>query len=100
MQAGFRPAVVIQSNAFNQYSPTTILTPLTTNIKTPFPSEFIIEKSMDNGLESDSRLLGSQIITLDIKYIQKKIGVLEEKYYTPLHQALLISLDLDDIFRL
>jgi len=93
-QAGIRPAIVVQSNVFNKYSPTIIVVPLTTNLKEPFPSEFIIKKSKINGLKSDSRALAYQIITLDKRYILDKYGVLDEEYRFMLDEALKLVLEL------
>lgn len=80
-QAWVRPAVVIQNNLFNAKSPTIIVVPLTSQLKAPFPSEYIIKKSEENGLTSDSRFLWSQIITIDREYVIEKIWKLESKYY-------------------
>ncbi len=97
-QAGVRPCVIIQNNIFNQYSPTIIVVPLTSNDKKTFPSEFIIKKSKNNWLTQDSRFLWSQIITVDKKFVLEKFWSLEDKYYEDLKNALSISLDLYDDF--
>ncbi|MDD5197490.1 MAG: type II toxin-antitoxin system PemK/MazF family toxin [Candidatus Gracilibacteria bacterium] len=97
-QAGVRPCVIVQNNLFNTAAPTVIVIPLTTVLKNPFPSEFIIKKSNKNGLSEDSRFLGSQIITIDKEYITKKIGVLESDYHGELKNALSITLDFEDNF--
>ncbi len=91
-QAWIRPAIVIQSDLFNKYSPTIIIVPLTTNLKEPFPSEFIIKKSKTNWLESDSRVLGNQLITVDKRYVLAKYGVLDEEYRIYLNEALKLVL--------
>ncbi len=93
-QSGFRPAIVVQSDLFNRYSPTTLIVPLTSNIKEPFPSEFIVKKSKINGLEVDSRILWSQIITIDKDYIIWKYWVLDVKYRSILNKSLKLVLDL------
>jgi mRNA interferase MazF len=93
-----RPCVVVQSNIFTPYSPTLILVPLTSNIKKPFPSEFIIKASSHNGLTTDSRFLWSQIITLDQTFIVKKVGSLEDTYHELVKHAIQIALDIDDEF--
>lgn len=93
-QSGVRPAIVVQSDLFNKYAPTVLIVPLTSNLKEPFPSEFIIEKTSINWLEVDSRVLGSQIITIDKKYIIWKYWVLDEKYRSILDDSLRLVLDL------
>jgi len=97
-QAWIRPCVIVQNNLFNAAAPTTIIIPLTSVLKKPFPSEFIIKKSRENGLDEDSRFLWSQIITIDKEYITKRVGVLEVKYHEELKNALGISLDMEDNF--
>ena len=97
-QAGIRPGVIIQSNAFNPYSSTVIIVPLTTKKNKIFPSEFIIKPSSQNGLKKTSRFLGSQIVTVDKRFLLEKLGSLEEKYFPLLKEALGIVLDLDDYF--
>ena len=97
-QSGLRPCVVIQSNIFNPYSPTLILVPLTSNLKAPFPSEFIIEANATNGLSTDSRFLWSQIITLDTSFIVRKVWCLDEEYYELVKSSIQTALDLDDAF--
>jgi len=93
-QSGIRPAIVVQSDLFNKYSPTVLVVPLTSTLKIPFPSEFIIKRSNINWLDLDSRVLWSQIITLDKNYIVWKYGVLEEQYRDILDKSLKLVLDL------
>jgi len=97
-QAGIRPAIIIQSNAFNQYSPTLIIVPLTSKQKKIFPGEFQITPSIENGLTKTSRFLGSQIMTLDKSFIAKKIGTLEPVYWEKLEESIMIVLDLKNQF--
>lgn len=98
VQAGVCPCIVVQNNVFCNNAKTTLVVPVTSNIKKIFPSEFLISPSHINWLSQESRFLGSQISTLDTSYILKKIGTLEEKYYKELFWALTISLDLQDTF--
>ena len=97
-QAWIIPCVIIQNNLFNNNAPTLIVVPLTSNLKTPFPSEFIINASKQNWLKEDSRFLGSQIITIDKDFVTKKVWSLEAKYYEEIKNAIYIALDFDDDF--
>jgi len=97
-QSWTRPCVIVQSNSLNKYAPTFILVPLTSTIKKPFPSEFVIKPSSFNGLSHESRFLGSQIITLDKEFIAKKIWSLEEDYHEQVEQALDIVFDREKLF--
>lgn len=97
-QSWNRPCVIIQNNIFNSKAPTLIVVPLTSNIKAPFPSEFIIKASLDNWLKEDSRFLWSQIITIDKEFIWEKLGSLEKSYHEEVKKAIKIALDFDDDF--
>lgn len=97
-QSWIRPWINIQNNIFNKYSPTIIIVPLTTISKKIFPSEFLISPSNINWLTNESRVLCSQIMTLDKSFIQKKIWVLEDIYYEQLKKSISICLDLDNQF--
>ncbi len=79
-QSGVRPCVIISSDIFNRHAPTVNIIPLTSVIKEPFPSEFLIEPSRENNLKEKSRYLGSQIMTIDKNFLYEKIWILEEKY--------------------
>ncbi len=73
-QSGYRPALVMQNNIGNKFSPTLIVLPLTKKIKNiEQPTHLLIERNSDNGLTFDSMLLAEQITTID-KTKAKKIG--------------------------
>ncbi len=97
-QSGVRPCIILQSNLFNKNSSTVILVALSTKKIKLYSNEFIINASLSNGLKENSRFLGNQIITLDKNYILKKLGSLEEKYYSKVYEALNLSLDLENMF--
>lgn len=97
-QAWIRPCIIIQNNIFNTKSPTIIIIPLTSNLKKPFPSEFIIKASKENWLKEDSRFIGSQIITIDRDYITEKIWKLDSIYHQEMKKAIMIALDTEDDF--
>ncbi len=93
-QAGVHPAIIIQSDNFNPYSPTVIIVPLTSKKQKIFPGEFLISPSQTNGLSTKSRFLGHQIITIDKQFLGKKLGTLESKYFNELETAISIVLDM------
>ncbi len=99
VQAGMRPCIIIQSNLFNFHSSSFIVIPLTTTTFKTFPSEFLVKPSKNNGLSKISRALGSQIVTVDKKFFHKKIGKLENKYWTELQKVISISLDWKNDFK-
>ena len=84
-QGKTRPAIVVQNNVGNKYSPTTIIVPLTTKIDNVFPADALL---------SDSKALCSQIRTIDKLRIHKKIGAIGAYELGLVDDALKISLGL------
>lgn len=72
-QGGTRPAVVVQNDKGNCYSPTTIVVPLTSQEKTLMPTHVTLTPE-DCGIIKESTVLCEQIITVDKKRILKKLG--------------------------
>ena len=73
-----RPAVVIQNNLGNQYSPTTIIAPITSKIFTKeFPTNVQI-KPQESSLEKPPTILLNQIRTIDKLRIIKKIATITD----------------------
>ncbi|MDD2510721.1 MAG: type II toxin-antitoxin system PemK/MazF family toxin [Syntrophomonas sp.] len=92
-QAGYRPALIIQNDIGNRYSPTTIIATITTaNKKFPFTVPI---QSSDSVLEKDSVVNLSQILTIDKERLMRKIGELDDSYMRKIDQAIKISLGLD-----
>jgi len=70
-----RPCLIVQNNIGNKYSPTTIIMPLTSELKkVNQPTHTVIHKNEAIGLETDSMLLAEQVQTIDKRRIQRKIG--------------------------
>ena len=64
----------------NQFSNTTIIIPLTSNLKSlNQPTHTLIRKSIDTGLRTDSVLLGEQMRVISNQRIIKKIGSVTDK---------------------
>lgn len=75
-----RPAIVIQNDVGNKYSPTTIIVPLTTSLKkVTQATHAIIPKTTDNGLRADSMALCEQVRAIDKKRICSKIGAITDQ---------------------
>lgn len=75
VQGGLRPYFVVQNDIGNKYSPTTIVIPLTSQLKKlKQPTHIIISKQDATGLKVDSMVLCEQIITIDKRKIEEKIG--------------------------
>jgi len=94
-QRGIRPALVIQNDISNQYSPTTIIAVITSVIKSKnFITNIFIPKE-NTGLDKDSVVLLNQIKTIDKSRIIKRIGSVSKSLMNEVDNALKISLDLD-----
>ena|SRR3989338_492001 len=93
-QAGRRPVLVIQNNSGNEFSPTTIIAPLTTRVFTKeYPTNVLLPR-VTVGLTGDSTVLLSQIRTVDKSRLLNKIGRLPDAYVSRVNQAIRISLAL------
>ncbi len=96
-QGGTRPVLVIQNDIGNQYSPTTIVAAITSQIskaKLPTHVEVTARRS---GLERDSVILTEQIRTIDKSRLKEKVTVLDEETMVRVNQALEVSLGLVDL---
>ncbi|HZJ85236.1 MAG TPA: type II toxin-antitoxin system PemK/MazF family toxin [Syntrophomonadaceae bacterium] len=96
-QGGIRPVVVVQNDIGNQYSPTTIILAITSQInKAKLPTHIEL-KAVDYGLEKDSVILAEQIRTIDKTRLKQRIASLNELTMDKVDQALAISLNLTEI---
>lgn len=75
-QGGQRPAVVIQNDVGNKYSPTVIVCPITSrfNKKKDMPTHVPVKDYVKVGLTEESQILAEQIITKDKNKITGYIG--------------------------
>ena len=70
----------VQNNMGNKFSPTTIVIPLTSEIKKiNMPVHDILYKSEQNGLKSDSLILGEQVRVIDKSMILYRLGTLNDE---------------------
>lgn len=94
VQRGYRPVLRIQNNTGNLYSPTLIVTPITTIIKKEhMPMHVIIGKSF--GLSEDSMVMLEQIHTIDkIAQIGEYVGRVDELEMLKIDAALKVSVGL------
>lgn len=79
-QGGVRPVLVIQNDIGNIYSSCTIVMPLSSKLKSlNQPTHTLIRKSVDNGLKTDSILLGEQMRVISNQRIIRKIGTITDE---------------------
>ena len=89
-----RPAVIIQNDIGNKYSPITIIAPLTSqNIDKVYPIEVLIKSGLSK-LNKDSKVLLNQIRVVDKKRLIKRLANLDNETMIKIDDALKISLGL------
>ncbi|MEW6425242.1 MAG: type II toxin-antitoxin system PemK/MazF family toxin [Bacillota bacterium] len=93
-QAGYRPAVIVQNDVGNRYSPTVIIAAVTTAGGKTYP--FLVRlKAGEGGLERESTVNAAQILTIDKSRLVKKLGSLSAEKISEVNRALKVSLDLE-----
>ncbi|MGI6683965.1 MAG: type II toxin-antitoxin system PemK/MazF family toxin [Bacillota bacterium] len=96
-QGGTRPVLVVQNDIGNQYSPTTIIVAITSQInKAKLPTHIELPKER-TGLDKDSVILAEQVRTIDKSRLQHKVAVLNDEIMHRVNKALEISLGLVEI---
>ena len=92
-QGKVRPALVIQNDVGNQYSPTVIVAAITTGSHTQFDVNVLI-KAPEGGLRNDSLVLLNQIRTVDKTRLSRHWGRLSAQTMERGDEAIKISLGL------
>lgn len=93
-QAGTRPVLVVQNDVGNEYAPTVIIAPLTTQaFSKRYPTNVNIPKGTA-GLKEDSTVLLSQIRTIDKSRLERRLGHLPSDLMRQVDEAIKISLGL------
>ena len=90
-----RPALVIQNDITNQYAGTTIVAPITSNVRLPLsPTHVLITEGTPSGLDIVSMALFEQIRTVDRRRLVKPIGRLDSKTTPQVDDAIAVTLGL------
>lgn len=94
-QGGIRPVLIVQNDVGNKYSPTVIITAITSQInKAKLPTH--IELPGDEyGLSKDSVILAEQVRTIDKRRLKERIGHLDDALMSQIDLALKISFGID-----
>lgn len=96
-QGGFRPVLIIQNDIGNKYSPTTIVSAITSQIdKARLPTHVEIPAHV-SGLEKNSVILLEQIRTIDKRRLKRHVSKLDEEVMAQVDEALAISVGLKPI---
>jgi mRNA interferase MazF len=94
-QGGVRPVLVVQNDVGNKYSPTIIVSAITSRLsKTKLPTHIEIPGEM-YGLNKDSVILLEQVRTIDKIRLREKTGHLDENFMAKVNEALNTSFGLE-----
>ena len=89
-----RPVVILQTNLLNTFHPSTVICPITTNVK---PEAEILRVHLYKGfskLKEDCDIMIDQIRAIDNKRLIKKIGELSQTEIDSIKENLSIVFDL------
>lgn len=87
-----RPALIIQNDVANKYSPITIVAAITSKVgSSPYPTEVYMEPK-ESGLPLTSTVLLNQIRSVDHRRLIKRIGRITTGTMMRVDQAIQISL--------
>lgn len=89
-----RPVLIVQSNLLNSIHPSTIICPLTTNIKKGATLLRVDIAATKSGLKKTSSVMIDQLRAIDNKRLIKKIGQLPEALQPKILENIKIILDL------
>lgn len=91
-QGGVRPVLILQNDIGNKYSPTVIVSAITSQLgKAKLPTHIELPAEKYN-LPKNSVALLEQIRTLDKRRLQEKVATLSAEKMKEVNRALLISL--------
>lgn len=89
-----RPALVLQNDIANRFSPITIVAAITSQFEEPlYPTEALI-RAPEGGLKTDSVVLLNQIRSIDKQRLIKHLGTLKPDTLEHVNRVLQISLGL------
>lgn len=91
-QGGVRPVLIIQNDVGNKYSPTVIVSAITSQLgKAKLPTHIDLSAERYN-LPKNSVALLEQIRTLDKRRLREKVTTLDDLKMKEVNRAILISL--------
>jgi mRNA interferase MazF len=92
-----RPALILQNDLGNQFSPITIVAALTSKIGSRrFPFQVFIS-APDGGIDVDSIIQLNQIRTIDKQRLTRRLGVVRSETMAQVERAILISLGITEV---
>ena len=90
-----RPVIIVQTDLLNKEHPSTVICPITTNVKTDAEILRIHLKKSKFGLKEDSDIMIDQVRAIDNKRLVKKVGEVASDTAGKVKENLKIVLDLD-----
>jgi len=92
-----RPALVLQNDIANRFSPITIVAAVTSQVTADlYPTEVRFRKG-EGGLNADSVVLLNQIRSIDTRRLVRRLGRVKPGTMQTVDQAIAISLGLVDL---
>ena len=86
-----RPALILQNDIANRYSPITIVAAITSQPRDPLRPTNILVKAPEGGLSSDSVVLLNQVRSIDKQRLSKRLGILKPDTMQQVDRAIQIS---------
>jgi len=88
------PALIIQNDVGNRYSPITIVAAITSQLdERVFPTEVFL-KAPEGGLATDGLVLLNQIRSINRERLMKRLGAIKPQTLRKVEDALRVSLEL------
>lgn len=92
-----RPCVILQNDVGNALSNTTMVAPLLKGSKA-YPFIVSVEVTAENGLDETRGIHLEQMRVVDNRRIDRKLGTLEDKYWSDIEKAVCIVLGFNAVF--
>ena len=89
-----RPVLIVQSNILNKIHPSSIICPITTNVKKGVSILRVNLEKGASGLKKESAIMIDQVRAIDNKRFIKKIGKLPDQLEKKVAENLKIVLDI------
>ncbi len=90
-----RPVVIIQTDLLNKHHPSSIICPLTTNVRKEIEILRIHLKKGCCGLEEGCDIMIDQVRAIDNKRLLRKVGNIPNELVKPIKENLKIIFDLE-----
>ncbi len=93
-QSGIRPAIVVQRETLERFTVTTLIVPVTTNLRRLKVPGCILIPTGEGGLTQDSAALCYQLAVVDRSRLIRRLGQLPVSRLNEIDRALKYTLDL------